>query len=144
MKVRAAVVIDKDGQVALIERVRDGCTYYKFPGGGVEAGETPEHAALREAREELGVDVDLGGLIFITHRDGREQRYYSATISGGTFGTGRGTEMTTSGKTAKGTYKAVWMPINDLTEADVRPKELSEKLASGNVAGNQEGPWSRK
>ena len=130
---RAAVAIEKGGQGALIERVRDGCTYFVFHGGGVEEGEAPEHApehaAAREAREELGVDVDLGGLIFVTHREGREQRYYSATISGGTFGTGRGPEMTTSGKTAKGTYVPVWLPLNALTEVDVRPKEISDKLA---------------
>jgi ADP-ribose pyrophosphatase YjhB (NUDIX family) len=128
--VRAAVVIEKGGQVALIERVRDGGNYYVFPGGGTQDGEAPEHAASREAREELGVDVDLGGLIFVSHREGREQRYYSATVSGGTFGTGRSTEMTTSGKTAKGTYVPVWLPLSALTEVDVRPKEISDKLAS--------------
>ena len=31
---RAAVVIVEDGRVALIERVREGHTYFKFPGGG--------------------------------------------------------------------------------------------------------------
>jgi 8-oxo-dGTP diphosphatase len=135
VRVRDADVIEKGGQVALIERVRDGgvpdgCTYYVFSGGGVEDGEAPERAASREVREELGVDVDLGGLIFVTHREGREQRYYSATISGGTFGTGRGTEMTTSGKTAKGTYVPVWLPPHVSTEVDVRPEEISDKLAS--------------
>ena len=130
MKVRAAIVIEKDGQVALIERVRDGRTYYVFPGGGVEDGETPEHAAVREAREELGVEVHLDDLIFATNLGGREHRYYSATISGGTFGTGQGTEMMTSGKTAKGTYEPVWLPLDLLTEVDVRPKELSDKLTS--------------
>ena len=127
---RAAVVIQKGGQVALIERVRDGGTCYVFPGGGAQDGEAPDHAASREAREGLGVDVDLGSLIFVTHREGREQRYYSATISEGTFGTGRSTEMTTSGKTAKGTYVPVWLPPNALTEVDVRPREISDKLAS--------------
>ena len=80
MKVRAAIVIVKDGQVALIKRVRDGSTYYVFPGGGVETGETPEHAAVREAREELGVEVRLDDLIFATSLGGREHNYYSATI----------------------------------------------------------------
>jgi 8-oxo-dGTP diphosphatase len=133
---RAAVVIVENGRVALIERVRDGRTYFVFPGGRVEVGETPEKAAVREAEEELGVNVKLGDLITVGYRDGREQRYYLASISGGTFGTGRGTEMITSGKTAKGSYRPVWMDLTLLTEFDVRPRPLSEELASGTWTGN--------
>ena len=50
---RAAVVIVENGQVALIERVRDRHTYFKFPGGGVESGER----AAREVMNALGVPV---------------------------------------------------------------------------------------
>jgi 8-oxo-dGTP diphosphatase len=127
---RAAVVIVEDGRVALIERVRDQRTYFKFPGGRVEDGESPQQAAVREAHEELGVSVELGDLICVAYRKGREQRYYLATIAGGTFGTGRGTEMMTSGTTAKGTYRPVWVDLTSLTELDVRPRALSEALAS--------------
>jgi 8-oxo-dGTP diphosphatase len=59
---RAAVVIVENGRVALIERVRDRHTYFKFPGGRVEDGESPQQAAVREAHEELGVSVELGDL----------------------------------------------------------------------------------
>jgi len=61
------VVIVQAGRVALIKRVRAGRTYYLFPGGGVEEGETPEQAAIREAHEELGVEVELGEPRFDGH-----------------------------------------------------------------------------
>jgi 8-oxo-dGTP diphosphatase len=130
VRVRAAVIIVENGRVALIERVRDRHTYFKFPGGRVESGESPQQAAVREAHEELGVGVELGDLISVAYRDGREQRYYLASITGGTFGTGRGTEMITSGTTAKGTYRPVWVDLTRLTELDVRPRSLAEALAS--------------
>jgi 8-oxo-dGTP diphosphatase len=135
VRVRAAVVIVEKGRVALIERVRDRRTYFKFPGGRVEDGESPQQGAVREAHEELGVSVELGDLISVAYRDGREQRYYLASIVGGTFGTGRGTEMITSGTTVKGTYRPVWVDLTSLTELDVRPRELAEALASWNGEG---------
>lgn len=49
MRTRAGVI--------LIERHRAGLDYYVFPSGGMDDGETLEQAAVREAREELGVDV---------------------------------------------------------------------------------------
>jgi 8-oxo-dGTP diphosphatase len=139
VRMRAAVVIVENGRVALIERVRDRRTYFVFPGGGVEGGESPQQAALREAHEELGVSVELGDLISVAYRDGREQRYYLASIVGGTFGMGQGTEMMTSETTAKGTYRPVWVDLTTLTELDVRPRALSEALASW--TGDGEVGW---
>ena len=34
---------------------------WEFPGGKVEAGETPQHAAIRECREEAGIEVQVLG-----------------------------------------------------------------------------------
>jgi 8-oxo-dGTP diphosphatase len=55
MRTRAGIILIEDDKVALIERHRAGLEYYVLPGGGVDEDETPEQAAVREAREELGV-----------------------------------------------------------------------------------------
>ena len=34
--------------------------YYVFPGGGGDQGESPGQAAVREAMEELGIEVTIG------------------------------------------------------------------------------------
>ncbi len=51
-------IIDLDRLILLWRTDR---RHYEFPGGRVEPGETPDQTAVREAREELGCDVDLLG-----------------------------------------------------------------------------------
>lgn len=64
MTVVVAAAIVRDGQV-LAGRRRDGpyAGQYEFPGGKVEPGEDETAALVRECREELGVDVVVGGRI---------------------------------------------------------------------------------
>jgi ADP-ribose pyrophosphatase YjhB (NUDIX family) len=56
-----------DGDILLLKRGgeegRDNFVgHWALPGGGVEAGETPELGAIRENREEMGVDIDPASL----------------------------------------------------------------------------------
>ena len=51
----ARSIIIRDNKVAMIHSRKYG--YYKFPGGGIEKGETPMQAMIRETREETGLVV---------------------------------------------------------------------------------------
>ncbi len=71
----ADAVILFAGGIVLIKRDNppfDGC--YALPGGFVEVGETVEAAAIREAREETGLVVDLLGLVGIYSDPARDPR----------------------------------------------------------------------
>lgn len=55
------LMIDPDERILLIhERIEHGQVHWLTPGGGVEPGETPRDAAVREAAEETGMSVALG------------------------------------------------------------------------------------
>jgi 8-oxo-dGTP pyrophosphatase MutT (NUDIX family) len=56
------VVIAKDGKVLLVKQSY-GTRVWCFPGGGQKRGETLEETAIRETKEEVG--IDLGGVRFI-------------------------------------------------------------------------------
>lgn len=117
MRIRAGIVLIKDKQVALIERHRAGLNYFVFPGGGVDEGESPEQAAVREAMEELGIEVTiLQKVAEIQLGPKSRQVYFLVEQTGGEFGTGAGEEYTDSDPNSpeEGIYIPVWMPIDKL------------------------------
>lgn len=83
-----AAVIMKEGRVFATQRgygeFKDG---WEFPGGKVEAGESPEEALRREIREELEVEVNVGDLIDTIEYDypafHLSMKCYACTIAGG-------------------------------------------------------------
>ena len=51
----ARSIIIKDKKIAMVHSLK--YVYYKFPGGGIEQGESPVNAMIRETREETGLVV---------------------------------------------------------------------------------------
>lgn len=61
----AAVIVDRDRRVLAAQRaappeLRGG---WEFPGGKVDPGESEVEALVRECREELGVEIEVGARI---------------------------------------------------------------------------------
>ena len=58
-QVAGCVIVDELERVLLLHRIKTNDTRWELPGGKVDADETAEAAAVREAGEELGVEVRL-------------------------------------------------------------------------------------
>ena len=78
----ADAVILFGGGIVLIQRDRPpyaGC--YALPGGFVEIGESVEAAAIREAREETGLEIELLGLVGVYSDPARDPRGHVVSVA---------------------------------------------------------------
>jgi ADP-ribose pyrophosphatase YjhB (NUDIX family) len=83
------IITDDRDQIVLVKRaIEPGYGKWVFPGGYVDRGEDVKVAAVREAREEAGLDIQLGRLINVYSYSGRAPVIivYAATIVGGCLG----------------------------------------------------------
>ncbi|MFC7217965.1 NUDIX hydrolase [Streptomyces polyrhachis] len=91
----SAVVVDNAGRILLQRRADSGL--WALPGGGMDVGESLPGCAVREVREETGLDVEVTGLVgtytdprhVIAYTDGEVRRQFNicftARITGGTL-----------------------------------------------------------
>jgi len=56
MRNRSVVFVIRDKKILIEKLYYEGRTFYSIPGGGIEEGETPEQTAIRELKEECGLD----------------------------------------------------------------------------------------
>ncbi len=82
------IIRTPEKHLVLVRRaIEPGYGKWVFPGGYVDRGERLTNAAIREAREECGLDVRLDGLVNIYSYPGRAPVIvvYAATAIGGTL-----------------------------------------------------------
>lgn len=119
-RLAAYVVVVRDDRILLALWGETERKRWTLPGGGVELDETTEEAAVREAREETGYDVELTGLLGIETdvfspaerpRGGESGRplkavrvFYAARVVGG--------ELTD--ETGGTTEEARWFPLAEI------------------------------
>lgn len=90
----SAVIVDPDGRILLVKRGHEPQKgRWSVPGGRLEPGETPAQAAVREVREETGLDVRVGEQLWTdTVPFGDDHLYrvhdFAATVIGGELRSG--------------------------------------------------------
>ena len=125
----AAVIRDSEGRVLLTQRPqgRHMGGLWEFPGGKVNAGESPPDALVRECREELGIDVEIENpLTFAMHEETGLRillLFYRARIASGEP---RGHEG----------QAVLWVPVEELPSYPTPPadaelvRQLADRLIS--------------
>ncbi|MDQ1712962.1 MAG: 8-oxo-dGTP diphosphatase [Frankiaceae bacterium] len=84
-----AFVRDDTGRVLLILRANDpGRGRWSLPAGRIEEGETAAEAAVREVREETGLDVVVGDVLWHGVVGPFHVEDFAATVSGGVLRAG--------------------------------------------------------
>ena len=64
VEVVAAVIFDEQGRIFATQRgYGEWKDWWEFPGGKMEAGETPQEALCREIHEELDAEIEVGELL---------------------------------------------------------------------------------
>ncbi|MFG2352616.1 NUDIX hydrolase [Streptomyces sp. NPDC048521] len=83
--ISAAIITDGNRVLMVRRRVKEGELSWQFPAGGIEPGETPEEAAVRETLEETGLKVEAVSLIGqrVHPKTGREMSYTACTVVDG-------------------------------------------------------------
>ena len=70
INVSAAVIHDAQGRIFATQRgYGEWKDWWEFPGGKIEAGETPEQALVREIREELNAELDIERFLQVVEYD---------------------------------------------------------------------------
>ncbi len=59
------IIINAKGDVLVSDERRNGVSFTKFPGGGLEMGEGLADCLQRELKEELGIEAEIGALFYV-------------------------------------------------------------------------------
>ena len=119
--VAVGVIIREDDRILLIRRGKEpskGC--WTFPGGAVELGERLSDAARREAREETGLEVEIGEVATVLDNVVRDEtggiHYHYVIIDYFARPTGGSLQSATDVSDAR------WFRLTDLADLDMTEK----------------------
>jgi 8-oxo-dGTP pyrophosphatase MutT (NUDIX family) len=131
------VVTNDAGEILLIQRTDNG--NWALPGGGVDIGESLPQAAIRETREETGVDCEITGLsgiytdpghVILYTSNGEVRQEFSVVLTA----RATGGQPTPSSETSE----VRWVATGDLEAHEMDP---SMRLRVRHYAGHRGQPY---
>ena len=135
MKQATRLIIEDGKDLIFIKRTKkvngSNKVFYVLPGGMLDVGETFEQAGIREAKEELSVDIELDGLLMEEYNEDldKEEKFYFAKIISGKIKPGNGEEFKNmSANSPYGLYEIVRISKKEIGAYDILPITIKDKL----------------
>ncbi len=126
--IRPCVILVEHGKVLCVKYSSKN-DFYLFPGGGIEKGETIAEAAVREMKEESGIKVKLGKIVYIN--DWIENKETNSRVVNIFFTGQRVGGKEDNGVKDNGKVKGIeWIDLEEFKNIDFRPKSIAERLFS--------------
>ncbi len=125
------IVTDEEGRVLMVRQHHEGRDIWMLPGGGIEEGENAFQGAVREVKEETGLDVSPVDLIWHVEEvsEKRGQRfvvYLLAKVVGGKLSLGQDPEFDQEHQVLN---KVEFLPLDRLVRLEnLYPEFLREEL----------------
>ncbi len=133
--VRAVVV--KDDALLVMHRNKFGEEYYTLIGGGIDVGETPEQALMREVHEETSLSLSNSRLVYVEKAGdpyGDQFIYLCNYASGAVALPAESTEARIHALGAN-LYEPVWLPIKKLADVSFVSEALKGALIKALAQG---------
>lgn len=122
---RAVGVVIQDGRVLTMRRHKEGRDYCVLPGGGIEAGESPSIAVVREVAEETGLAATVKRCLWTIEHPDRVAHYFLLGVGAGPMRVG-GPEAASQAENNR--YTPEWVALQDLDTANLQPESLRDRL----------------
>ena len=97
-----AIILNEENKMLLVKQHHEGKDIWMVPGGGIEDNESSREAAVREVKEETGLDIEVEKLVWhveeVSDRGQRFVDFFLGKVVGGVLELGEDPEFDEEGQ----------------------------------------------